>query len=69
MSNTLPPSDRLADDLLLGAKCIGDFIGRTSDQVYYLARVGKWPIGRLGKDLIASKSKLTNHANKITSGT
>jgi hypothetical protein len=68
MSNISSPSDRLADDLLLGAKSIGDFIGRSEDQVYYLARVGKWPIGRLGKDLIASKAKLTSHANKITSG-
>jgi hypothetical protein len=68
MSNTLSSSERLADDLLLGAKSIGEFIGASEDQVYYLARVGKWPIGRLGKDLIASKARLTSHAHKVTSG-
>jgi hypothetical protein len=58
----------LANDLLRGARRIGKYIGATEDQVHYLYRSRKWPIGKLGKDLIASKAQLTKHANKITAG-
>ena len=58
-----PPQhhDRLADDLLIGAKAIADELGFTAMQVYHLARKGGktgLPIGRLGKTLIASRAKL-----------
>jgi hypothetical protein len=60
---------RPADDLLVGARAIGDFIGRNEDEVYYLARTKKWPIGRDGVQLVASKKRLARHAQKITAAT
>jgi hypothetical protein len=57
-------SERLADDLLRGARRIGNFLGVTEDAVYYLRRSQKWPIAKMGKELIASKRQLTHHARK-----
>jgi hypothetical protein len=61
----------LADDLLFGAGRIAEFMAAAviggevdADDVYYFRRSGKWPIGKLGKDLIASKAALTRHARK-----
>jgi hypothetical protein len=61
----------LADDLLFGAEQIAAFMATAltgtnvgADDVYYFRRSGKWPIGKLGKDLIASKAALTRHARK-----
>ena len=61
----------LAEDLLIGAEKIAAFmatavIGGDVDtgDVYYFRRSRKWPIGKLGKDLIASKAALTRHARK-----
>lgn len=69
-----PNQDNLAGDLLVGADAIRDFLvelGMPADvSVYYLRRAGSWPIGKTGGDsgsLIASKRKLTRHAQKITS--
>jgi hypothetical protein len=63
-------SPRLADDLLIGAKLIGEYIGtKNTGQIYYLAKTGQWPIGRIGKTLIASKRQLDRRADKLTSGT
>jgi hypothetical protein len=63
-----PPNTRqtLADDLLDGADQIGKFIGKTPEQVYYLHRSGKLPIGKFGKGLLASKARLTSRIQKIT---
>jgi hypothetical protein len=69
-----PKSECLADDLLVGAERIAAFMGRTTDEVYYEARrkrqnkPGAWPIGKDGRELIASKVRLTRHAHKLTSG-
>jgi hypothetical protein len=66
-------SERLGDDLLLGAERIAAFLtellGETTstDDVYYGASgrsKARWPIGRLGKTLIASKRALVGHARK-----
>jgi hypothetical protein len=70
VSDQIKSSDaqRLADDLLYGAGPIGAYIGaKNDDQVYYLARTGRWPIGRIGKTLIASKRQLDRRADKLTS--
>jgi hypothetical protein len=62
-------AEKLSDDLLIGAEPIRAHIGaKNVDQVYYFARTGHWPIGRLGKMLIASKARLNRHARKLTSG-
>jgi hypothetical protein len=68
MSDIPAPTDRLTGDLLWGAKRIGEHIDRTAGQVYYLHKSGKLPLGKMGKVLIGSKSKLTSHTHKIASG-
>jgi hypothetical protein len=67
------PVERLAGDLLVGADAIRAFLvhlGMPEDtDVYYIKRAGIWPIGKTGGDggnLIASKRRLTRHAQKIT---
>jgi hypothetical protein len=64
-----------AGDLLVGAEAIRAFLahlGMPADvDVYYLRRAGRWPIGKTageGGSLIASKRRLTQHAEKITGG-
>jgi hypothetical protein len=66
-------TDELANDLLVGKDAIKAFLvhlGMPEDtDVYYLKRAGHWPIGKTGGDggsLIASKRRLTRHAQKIT---
>ena len=69
------PVERLADDVLLGAKRIAEhltaILGKPVDEsdVYYFSRVKKWPIGKYGAFLIASRRHLTNHMQKIIRGT
>jgi len=67
--------ERLAGDLLVGADAIRDylvFLGMPADiDVYYLKRLGRWPIGKTSGDggsLIASKRRLIRHADKIARG-
>jgi hypothetical protein len=76
--NLGPPLDdddeHLAGDVLLGAKKIAKHIETIlgvpvdEDDVYYFNRARKWPIGKYGALLIASKRRLNNHAEKITRG-
>jgi hypothetical protein len=51
-------AERLADDLLVGGSAIARELGLKEAAVYYLAAKKRLPIGRLGKNLIASRSKL-----------
>jgi hypothetical protein len=67
--------ERLAGDLLVGADEILAYLvslGMPEEtDVYYLKRAGHWPIGKTAGDggkLVASKRKLTRHADKITRG-
>ena len=66
--------ERLADDVLLGAKRIADhltsILGVPVDEadVYYAHRMKKWPIGKYGALLIASKRRFARHAEKLTRG-
>lgn len=48
--------EKLADDLLFGARPIADFIGLTERQVYHQQRA--LGLRRLGAILVGSKSKL-----------
>jgi hypothetical protein len=61
-------TDRLADDLLNGAREIAAYLGTNVRKVYLEAQTGRLPIGHLGRKLIASKRQLTRHTNKITRG-
>jgi hypothetical protein len=59
-------ADRLADDLLNGAREIAEFLGTNTREVYHLAKHKRLPIGRLGKKLIASRSGLRRAAKALT---
>lgn len=65
----------LAGDALLGAKRIAEHIETIlgvpvdEDDVYYFNRAKKWPIGKYGALLIASKRRLNSHAEKLMRGT
>ena len=50
-----PPSD----DLLWGGQAVADFLGISLDRLYYLIRIKRLPIAKLGrKTIVASKKKL-----------
>jgi hypothetical protein len=59
--------DRLADDLLIGAQVIADFLGVSVPALYHLNKKRRLPIGRLGRNLIASRRKLRRAAQALTS--
>jgi hypothetical protein len=59
----------IADDILRGARAIGDYIGLPEKKVFYLAEQGHLPIGRIGATLIASKRVLREHYAGLTQGT
>jgi len=66
--------ERLASDVLLGAKSIAEYITAlgfpiNEIDVYYLHRAKKWPFNKYGFFLIASKRRLTRHAKEILRGT
>jgi hypothetical protein len=72
-SNNQSDTDELAGDLLVGKDAIKAhlvYLGMPEDtDVYHLKRQGHWPIGKTGGEggsLIASKRRLTRHAQKIT---
>jgi hypothetical protein len=51
----------LADDLLLGAKAIADFLGFDLRETYYGLERGHIPATRRGRLYIGSKRRLTKH--------
>jgi hypothetical protein len=60
-------------DLLRGAEAIADYLNQLSskeddwntEDVYYAHRAKKLPIGKYGKELIASKAKLAKHVGGL----
>jgi hypothetical protein len=65
----MPPileQQKLADDLLLGARAIADELGLDEHAVYYLAKMKRLPIGKLGKNLIASRATLRRFTLTLT---
>jgi hypothetical protein len=67
--------ERIGGDLLVGRDAILAYLvylGMPEDtDVYYLKRAGHWPIGKTAGEnglLVASKRRLTRHAQKITAG-
>jgi hypothetical protein len=61
-----PPSDRVGDDLLVGAPAIAREMGMNEREVYYARKRKLLPIGKFGKLLIASKTKLRRAARALT---
>jgi hypothetical protein len=73
LNDDVEPVERLADDVLLGAKSIAEHITSlgfpvNETDVYYLHRAKKWPFNKYGVFLIASKRHLTRHAEKLLHG-
>jgi hypothetical protein len=79
METTQPDDggERLAGDLLVGAAAIRAFLVHLGwpvekdDEIYYLKRTGRWPIGNTGGSdgpLISSKRRLSNHVHKMARG-
>jgi hypothetical protein len=51
--------DAPANDLLWGARSVADFLGVSVDRVYYLIKVRRLPIAKLGrKTVVASRKRL-----------
>jgi hypothetical protein len=62
------PSTPASADVLIGAGAIEEHlasIGFPDSDAYYLRRVGRWPIGKYGKFLLATKTNLDRHAKKL----
>jgi hypothetical protein len=59
-------TERLSDDLLLGAEAIAAELGVEPSQIYYIYKAKKLPIGKFGKQLIASRRKLRSAAARLT---
>jgi len=65
--------DRFTADLLRGAAAIAAYLNELGEtdvkpgNVYYLRKTSKYPIGRHGGELIASKRQLARHLKKIIS--
>ena len=63
----IQPHQRLAEDLLVGAPAIAAELGVDVHAVYYIFKKRRLPIGKLGKNLIASRSGLRRAAKALTS--
>jgi hypothetical protein len=57
----------LAEDLLIGGTAIANELGISEDKVYYLFRMKRLPIGKLGKNLISFRTKLRRATGALTS--
>ena len=58
--------DRIGDDLLRGAIEIAAELRVKPHQVNYIYKTKKLPIGKMGKEYIASKKKLRSAVQKYT---
>jgi hypothetical protein len=65
MTEDVRKPEKLADDLLIGAAAIAAELGVTEDAVYHIHRMKRLPIGKLGKNLVATRSKLRRAAHAL----
>jgi hypothetical protein len=63
-----PTENSLADDILRGVPAIAEFIGEEVRAVYHLCARGYIPCGKQGDRWIASKTRLRQHYEELTSG-
>ena len=57
----------VANDLLVGAAAISRELGVSETAVYHLSRMKRMPIGRLGRNLVASRKRLRRAVLTLTS--
>jgi hypothetical protein len=60
--------EQLAEDLLVGAREIGEFIGRSPGAAHKLLATGVIPGGKIGWLWVGSKRALREHFAELTSG-
>jgi hypothetical protein len=56
---------RLADDLLLGARSISDWVGCSPRQIYYWARIKKFGLFRIGEKIAGRKSRILKEVAEL----
>jgi hypothetical protein len=61
-------TDKLADDLLLGAKKIADWMGATERQIYYWAALKRFGLFHVGDKIAGRKSTIAAEVAKLESG-
>jgi hypothetical protein len=61
-------AEKLADDLLVGAKALAEYTGLTERQIFHLADTRQLPIFKIGHKLAARKSTLTQHMAALERG-
>ena len=61
-------SERMADDLMIGAKKIADWMGATERQVYYWAQIKRFHLFRIGDKIAGRKSTITTDLAKLENG-
>jgi hypothetical protein len=59
---------KLADDLLVGAKPIADYLGVPVRRVFYWAESRKLPVFKVGNLWAAKRSTLARHFEKLEAG-
>lgn len=60
--------ENLADDLLRGVPAIARFIGQPERITFYQAEKGHIPVGKVGGNWVASKSRLREFFAAVTAG-
>jgi hypothetical protein len=60
--------ERLADDLLLGAKPIADWMGCSPRQVYYWARIKRFGLFHVGDKIAGRKSRILKELAQLEAG-
>lgn len=60
--------EKLADDLLVGAKAIAEYVGVTERQVFYWGETGRLPLFKIGSKWAGRKSQINERLSKLESG-
>jgi hypothetical protein len=56
---------KLADDLMVGAKQIADWLGVSERKVFYWGETKRIPIFKVGSQLAGRKSTIARHLEKL----
>jgi hypothetical protein len=59
---------KLAEDLMVGAKPIAEFMGLPVRQIFYLAETGRLPLFKIGNKWAARKSAIERHLANLENG-
>ncbi len=61
-------TERLADDLLVGAGAIAEYVGVSKRQVYYWAQIKRFRLFHIGDRIAGRKSTIAEDIAKLESG-